>query len=71
MRKSFDIFVQGERAFSDFGVVRAGMDDHVMSTQLANTLKTQPRQEYAGEYKSPVHMFLKEMGQVPLLTQEG
>lgn len=71
MRKSFDIFVQGERAFSDFGVVRAGMDDHAMSTQIATTLKIQPRQEYAWESKSPVHMFLKEMGQVPLLTQEG
>jgi len=65
------MFVQGGGAISDFKEVRAEMDSPVMVPNRTNTLKIQSRQEHAGESKGPVQMFLREMGQVSLLNQEG
>jgi len=71
MKNSFDMLVQGGGAASDFGVVQAGMDDYMKSSKPTTTLKIQAGREHEAESKGPVHMFLKEMGQVALLTQEG
>ena len=66
MKKSFDILPLGE------SVVRATGTDHPMSSNLFNNnIQSAVGEETAVESKGPVHVFLKEMGQVPLLNQEG
>lgn len=71
MKKSFDILSQGIGASPDFNVVQAAMGDHSMSAKFMKQGESQSGQEKAVESQGPAHLFLKEMGRVPLLKQEG
>ena len=71
MKKSFDIVTQGVGTLSDFGAMPTGMGEPSMSASPWNPLSGQNGEENTAESKGPVHAFLKEMGQVPLLKQEG
>ncbi|WP_313834670.1 sigma-70 family RNA polymerase sigma factor [Candidatus Nitronereus thalassa] len=71
MKKSFDILSQGVEARTDLSISPAAMGNHSMSSTFLKKGETLSAQESAAESKGPAHLFLKEMGQVPLLKQEG
>lgn len=71
MKSSFDNLVQEKTVSSNFGVVQADMEDRKTSTGPTRSMKVQAGRVYEGESNGTVHMFLKEMGQVALLNQEG
>lgn len=71
MNKSFDILTQDVETLSDFGATPPGRGEPSMSASRQNQLQGQIGEENTAESRGPVHAFLKEMGQVPLLKQEG
>ncbi len=71
MKKSFDIVTQDIESVSDFGGVVTNINEAWMSASPRTPLKGQIGEETGVEARGPVHAFLKEMGQVPLLKQEG
>jgi RNA polymerase primary sigma factor len=71
MKKSFDMMSQSLESNPDLNVMPAAMGDYAMSSTFIKRGDSLSDQESAAEPKGPAHLFLKEMGQVPLLKQEG
>ncbi|MDA0739471.1 MAG: sigma-70 family RNA polymerase sigma factor [Nitrospirae bacterium] len=62
---------QDVETLSDFAAMPTGMGEPSMSASRQNPLQGHMGEENTAESRGPVHAFLKEMGQVPLLKQEG
>lgn len=71
MRKSLNIFGEGNGVVSDWGGRQEETPHYLMPRKHTKDLDSQAGQENGLKSKGPIHVFLKEMGEVPLLNQKG
>ena len=71
MKKSFDLLNDKLGTVADWNGDRNSSGEQLMSTKVLKKYSPDGHQEKAADSKGPVHVFLKEMGQVRLLNQEG